>query len=92
MTLEELQEEAKKLGYKLVKIQERKYIPLKPCPVCGKKNTSVWYGNFGMMRMRGQVRRCNECDFEGIPGLNETGSRQGWNSAVELYLGEHKEK
>lgn len=89
MTFEELQAEAAKLGYKLVKIQEQKYISLKSCPVCGKKNTSIWYGDFGMMR--GQARRCNGCGFEGIPGLNETGSRQGWNYAVDLYLNEHKE-
>lgn len=89
MTVEELQAEAKKLGYKLVKITEQKYISLKPCPVCGKKNTSVWYGNFGMVR--GEARRCNECGFEGVPGLNETGSLQGWNYAVDLYLKDHKE-
>lgn len=87
MTVEELQAEAKKLGYKLVKITEQKYIPLEPCPVCGKKNTSVWYGTFGKM-----FRRCNGCDFEGNPGQNETGSRQGWNNAVEDYLKEHKER
>lgn len=91
MTFEELQAEAKKMGYNIVEISEKKYIPLNPCPVCGKKNTSVRYGNFGTMCMRGQVRRCNGCDFEGIPGLNEIGSSQGWNYAVDLYLKEHKE-
>lgn len=89
MTFEELRAESAKLGYKLVKISEQKYIPLKPCPVCGKKNTSVWYGNFGMMF--GQVRRCNKCEFEGFPGLNEKGSREGWNNAVEYYLETLKE-
>lgn len=86
MTVEELQVEAKKLGYKLVKISERKYIPLKSCPVCGKKNTSVWYGSFGEM-----FRICNGCDFKGNPGCGEIGSRLGWNSAVDLYLEKHKE-
>lgn len=90
--LEKLKAEAEKLGYKLVKATKQKYIPLKPCPVCGKKNTSVWYGYFGTMEMRWYVRKCNKRGFEGTPGLNETGSRQGWNDAVDLYLKQHKEE
>ena len=39
MTLEELKAEANKLGYGLIK--KKPYIPIKPCPVCGKKSTSV---------------------------------------------------
>ena len=90
--LERLRADAEKLGYKLVKAPKQKYIPLKPCPVCGKKNTSVWHGSFGTMQIRGQARKCNECGFEGMPGLNETGSRQGWNYAVDLYLDRHREE
>lgn len=35
MTLEELKAEANKLGYSLIK--NKPYIPIKPCPVCGRK-------------------------------------------------------
>lgn len=45
----DLKEEARKQGYSLHKIQ--KYIPLMPCPVCGKRPRqwitnmgTVWYG------------------------------------------------
>ena len=41
MTFDELKLEAKKLGYRLEKIQEP--ITLLPCPICGKKRTSEWY-------------------------------------------------
>lgn len=34
MTLEELKAEANKLGYCLIK--KKPYIPIKPCPVCGR--------------------------------------------------------
>lgn len=39
MTFEELKEEAKRQGYKLIKDQP--YVPLKRCPICGKK-PSEW--------------------------------------------------
>ena len=34
LTFDELKDAAEKLGYNLVKKKE--YIPLKPCPICGK--------------------------------------------------------
>ena len=55
MTLEELKAEANKLGYSLIK--KKPYIPIKPCPVCGKKCTNLWYGTGGKGTMR-------QCSFE----------------------------
>lgn len=86
MTVEELQAEAKKLGYRLTKIPQ-KPVRLLPCPICGKKNTSVWYATFDG-RIRSETRRCNTrgCTFEGFFGLSDESIREGWNNAVELYL------
>lgn len=79
MTLEELKTEASKLGYSLIK--KKPYIPIKPCPVCGKKGTSVWYG------LAGTQRRCSFCDFKGDWTDNRKISiNKAWNDAVERYL------
>ena len=39
MTIDELRIEADKLGYNLVK--KKSYMPIKPCPICGRKKTST---------------------------------------------------
>lgn len=59
MTLEELKVEANKLGYSLIK--KKPYVPIKSCPVCGKKGTSVWYDTVNKRKQR----QCSSCDFEG---------------------------
>ena len=46
MTIDELRIEADKLGYNLVK--KKSYMPIKPCPICGRKNTSTWYSTKGV--------------------------------------------
>lgn len=85
MTLEELKAEASKLGYSLIK--KKPYIPIKPCPVCGKKSTLVWYGQRG----KGTMRQCSFCDFAGDWTNEKIPITEAWNNAVERYLKEHKE-
>ena len=85
--LEQLRADAKKLGYKLVKIPEK--VTLLPCPVCGSKNTSVWYLCYDRRHgiERGQVRKCNICGFEGkAVAKGELATKRAWNEAVEEYL------
>lgn len=83
MTLEELKAEANKLGYSLIK--KKPYTPIKPCPVCGKRGTSVWYGQDGTQR------RCSFCDFSGDWTNGKISVNESWNNAVERYL-EKEEK
>lgn len=66
MTVEELQAEAKKLGYRLTKIPQ-KPARLLPCPICGKKRTSIWY-KYLNGASDGIHLRCNtaDCTFEGF--------------------------
>lgn len=78
MTIDELRIEADKLGYSLVK--KKSYMPIKPCPICGRKNTSTWYSTKGMQR------RCNFCDFEGDWTYKKIPVNTAWNNAVERYL------
>ena len=85
MTLEELKAEANKLGYDLIK--KKPYIPIKPCPVCGKKSTSVWHGQRG----KGTIRQCSFCDFAGDWTNEKIPTTEAWNNAVERYLKEHEE-
>lgn len=85
MTFDELKIEANKLGYNLVK--KKLYIPIKPCPVCGKKGTSVWHGPWGV----GTRRQCSFCNFEGDWTNEKSSLNEAWNNAVERYLKEHKE-
>lgn len=85
MTLEELKTEASKLGYSLIK--KKPYIPIKPCPVCGKKCTNLWYGTGG----KGTMRQCSFCDFAGDWTNEKIPTTEAWNNAVERYLKEHEE-
>lgn len=78
MTIDELRIEADKLGYNLVK--KKSYMPIKPCPICGRKNTSIWYSTKGMRR------QCNFCDFEGDWTYKKISVNKAWNNAVERYL------
>ena len=85
MTLEELKAEANKLGYGLIK--KKSYIPIKPCPVCGKKSTRIWYGQRG----KGTMRQCSFCDFAGDWTNEKIHTTEAWNNAVERYLKEYEE-
>lgn len=83
---EELKNAAEKLGYTLVK--KKTYTPLKPCPVCGKKYTVVWYS---MAEPRGVFRKCGSCDFRGNTVEKKSDLNQAWNDAVDRYLKEKGE-
>ena len=78
MTYEELKREAKRQGYKLVKIQE----PVKRLPCkCGRKRLQVWttkcddgkWGNFF---------KCLNCGLESEPGKTNREAILNWNKKV----------
>lgn len=90
MTFDELKLEAKKLGYRLEKIQES--ITLLPCPICGKKRTSEWYQHSKIDKKSGLLfRKCDNCGFAGNYGENSKEAKIEWNKTVEMYL-EHKKQ
>lgn len=77
MTVEELKDEAKKLGYNIIKIPEP-LEPLLPC-VCGRKKPQCWYGlNF-------YVYRCPDCGRAGKSGKNRE-ARHSWNEMVKTEM------
>lgn len=84
MTLDELQAEAEKQGYRLVKITPT--VKLLPCPVCGTKRTSEWIST---RDKRGYQRTCDKCDFEAEWGKTKLEAKQKWNEAVLKYKEEN---
>lgn len=82
-TFDDLKAAAEKLGYTLVK--KKAYVPLKPCPACGKKRTTVWYL---MADTRCEFRKCVSCDFRGDTVTKSSDLNQAWNDAVDRYLKE----
>ena len=76
MTLEELKEEAKKLGYDL--IPRKKYISLKPC-MCGRKRLCEWWDG----RNDVWFYKYPECDREAPGGKTHTEARRKWNEMIE---------
>lgn len=91
MTFDELKLEAKKLGYRLEKIQEP--ITLSPCPICGKKRTSEWYRHSKIDKKCGLLfRQCNNCGFAGKYGKNSKEAKIEWNKTVEMYLERNKQE
>ena len=78
MTLEELKDEAKKHGFRLVK--EYPYISLSPC-VCGHKRIAspmIYGGN-----KTPYFHRCNKCGFASAPARTKHEARNKWNECVE---------
>lgn len=90
MTVKELEVEAKKLGYRLIKIKEK--VSQLPCPVCGKKNTT----NDIILETREEaevvLKRMNEiieaygvvsvadlCDLVGV-SCNYMDNKYGWTN------------
>ena len=76
LTFEELKHAAGKLGYTLAK--KKTYVPLKPCPICGKKYTVIWYS---MVEPRGE--------FRGNAVEKKSDLNQAWNDAVDKYFKEN---
>lgn len=81
-TFEDLKAAAEKLGYTLVK-KKKAYVSLKPCPVCGKKRTTIWYL---MADPQCEFRKCGNCDFRGDTVTKRSDLNQAWNDAVDRYL------
>ena len=76
MDIEELKEEAKKLGYNLIK--KKPYVKLLPCP-CGNKN-SVY---FDYTKDWQKYATCSKCGFVGSPAKRIYEARENWNKAVQ---------
>lgn len=85
MTLDELQAEAERRGYRLTKIAPT--VKLLPCPVCGRGRTEEWVSTRG--DKRGYLRICNKCRFEADWGKTKLEAKQKWNEAVLKYKEEN---
>ena len=73
----EFQMEAKRRGYKLIKIPEKKKkLVLLPC-VCGKSHLDEWYCN-GMIFMK-----CRSCRKSAPVGKSAKEARLNWNKMIE---------
>lgn len=82
MNYDELKAEAKRLGYRLVKIEPK--ARLENCPVCGSSNRKIhlWQSaiNFG------KQFRCDKCEFHSEDwSKSEIAARRAWNDAVSKY-------
>ena len=73
MKLEELEVEAKKLGYRLVKIKP--YVTLLPC-TCGCKRRWRWYSPTTV------IIECQKCGKSAY-GRNEQEARINWNKKIQ---------
>lgn len=82
LTVEELKEVAKNMGYSIIK--KKPYTKVKPCPVCGKKKVQTWYG-------KDIWGECANCGFKGDEVPSESQRNEGWNNAVDRYLKEHSQ-
>ena len=75
---------ARERGYELRKHKEPTYIL--PCPVCGVKRTSIWFGIGKETSSMSLLRRCKYCGFEGYLAKSKELSKVSWNEAVQEYL------
>ena len=73
MTYEELKEEARKMGYHLVKNEGS--IPLLPC-ICGAKRRERWSGP------NGGFLRCVKCGRKGGYAKSARGEKLAWNEMI----------
>lgn len=70
----ELRDEAKRRGYKLIKIPER--IKLLPC-TCGYKHSSLWSGPAG------RFYKCDDCGIKAPPAKTQKQAKLNWNKMIE---------
>lgn len=81
MTYEELKEEAKKLGYNLIKVNQRPKI--KPC-VCGckarKHLVRIYYDNHKQETLR--ILECHWCERR-VEAKTEIETINKWNEMIE---------
>ena len=78
MTVDELKEEAKKLGYNVVKRQE--WIKLKPCK-CGRKRIDQWVD--WSHHEASIYYKCPQCGRKSEGCRTEREARIAWNNIVE---------
>lgn len=76
MKIEELKEEAKRQGYKLIKKQEN--IRLLPC-TCGRKRIQVYINSYPMISS--YAYRCPKCGNIGDWATTKLQARKNWNNA-----------
>lgn len=83
MTIEELQKEANKLGYKLVKHDS--YERMVPCKECGSKRRRTWYGpNY-------RILECMKCGYS-VKGKTIADAKRNWNIAMRMISMEKVEE
>lgn len=73
-TLEDLQAEAEKLGYRLVK--RRKYVRILPY-TCGCRYHTKWYFSNGDI-----FYTCTKCGLKGPAGENDRDAKEKWNQMI----------
>lgn len=78
MTIEELKEEAKKLGYTVVKIPKKE--KLLPC-TCGNNRREHWHRVSIQSGMSYEILKCSKCGREAT-GENEREARHNWNEMI----------
>ena len=76
MTVEELKQEAKALGYNIIKIRPpmEKFLPCK----CGCNSRSRWYGT---KDYNAEIAECRKCGAR-AQGKNERELRHNWNEMM----------
>ena len=77
LTVQELKERAKKMGYNLIPIKKRE--KLLPC-VCGRKRLECWVNAVDCIK----TVRCPICGLE-AKGSTEYESRHAWNEMIKKY-------
>lgn len=88
MTFEELKEEAKRQGYRLVK--EEKKEPLLPCTCGCKRRSSLLRKDWrpeGSIWM--EVLRCQRCD-RSAEGETKKAARENWNKMIRAAMEEEE--
>ena len=80
MTFEELKEEAKRQGYKLIK--DTGYIKFKPC-ICGCDRRSLVSTINLTTGISGEFYECTNCSMRGPIGKNEKEAKRLWNEMIE---------
>lgn len=79
MTIEELKEEAKKLGYTVVKIPKKE--ALLPC-TCGNNRREHWNRVEIKSGRVYEVLKCSKCG-KSVEGLTEREARHNWNEMIK---------
>lgn len=79
MTVEELKEEAKKLGYNIIKIKKTER--LLPC-TCGNNRREHWHGINIKSGMPYEILKCTKCGKE-VKGDSKDDAIKKWNEMIK---------